>query len=258
MTQSLFETFGGLDLPVSATDVVDTLAPLDPARDTLVSLFQTAINAELLAPWSTIMATLDPTHPLRTGGPNPINDVLPLEPSPTVMQQRKAVFPLLCLHRTGTARYDEIALGGQVERLTQSWDVHYILGPVDTGTLRKVADICVAVTKIVRLVIRRRGHPAFQNGALQWYPAHFGTVGTLGTVTLTGYDGPGQAQFATGPDAPLYYAVTMHLETAEHTVDDPNAFGNFDATDIEIAAGDDADLLPDMAQLQTDVPYQDP
>lgn len=240
-----------------ATGVVDTLDPLDPALDTLLGLFQAAVNAELGPAWGTIMATMPASHPLRAAGPNPINDTLGLEPSPGVMQQRKTGFPLLCVHRTGSAKYDEVAIGGGIERLIQNWDVHYILGPLDVGDLEKVNRICVAVTKVVRMVIRRRGHPAYQGGALQFFPAQIGSIGSLGAVTLTGYDGPGQALFV-GGDGPTYYAVTMHLETAEHTADDVQTFGNFDAADISIASGDADQLLPNMVQAETDVPYQAP
>lgn len=260
MVDSLYEKFGGLSLPVAATDVTDTLAPLDPARDTLARLFEAAINAELGPAWGTVTASLPATHVLVKDGTNPVNDVLLLEPSPSVMQQRKTAFPLLCVHRTGSPRFEQRSVAGQVEALIQPWDVHYILGPLSADDLRRFGDACIAVAKILRLVIRKRGHPAYQSGALQFFPGSFdvGQVGTLGAVQMTGYDGPGQAQYVAGPEAPTYWSIIMHLETSEYTTEDPETFGNYEAADIAIAAGDADELLPNMVQMQTDVPYQNP
>lgn len=258
MTTSLYESFGALELP---PDVLD-MTGLDPARATLAALFSTAINAELAGPWGQATGTLPSTHPLR--GTMPVQDVLELEPSPQVMQQRRAGWPLLCLHRTGAGVLEQHTINGQVERLTQPWDLHYILGPLDVAQMRQLADICIAAVKVVRLCIRRRGHPAYLGGALQFFPTVTGTApdqvvplfpsaSYLGSVELKSYDGPGQAAYAGDEKNVLYYAVTMHLETVEYTTDQDLETDVVAEADISVALqNDDDNPIDDFVQGQTD------
>jgi hypothetical protein len=252
MTTSLYEALGGLDLPIDPAGISTTLAPLDPARTVLAGLFKAAINAELGPAWTKATAGLSHKHLLF--GSLPLADVLELEPSVPVMQDRKPAWPLLCVHRTGTATHEEHTLGGQIQRITQQWGVHYILGPLDVGELRKLSDACIAVAKIVNLCIRRRGHPAYQGGALQFFQGH----GRIGAIRIVSHDGPGQASFASDPKGVQYYATTLVLETVEYSYNVDGADGDFEGLDLTIDAGSDDGVLPGLIYGASDVPYQYP
>ena len=64
MTQSLFQHFGALTLPVVAADVTGTggMVALDPGRDILLGLFRQAIISELGAAWNQVRADLSVTE----------------------------------------------------------------------------------------------------------------------------------------------------------------------------------------------------
>jgi hypothetical protein len=257
-TVSLYETLGGLDLPVEAADVGDTLNALDPGVHLLAELFKAAINGELTDAWQKVVGSTSPVNAGVIGSAHPLYNTLPvadtleLEPTPAIMTQRKAVWPMLCVHRMGRATYDDIAL--QLTRRTQTWGLHYILGPLDVADLHKLNKICVAVTAIVAMVIRDRGHRAYQNGAVQFFP----DTEAFTSIRLVSHEGPGQAKFSESGDSTLYYAVSMELETTETVKDNPDAFGVFDAVDYEIGGGGDDGILPGLIYAQTDVTYQQP
>lgn len=246
---SLFQGLGSLELPVDPAEFTDSLKALDPGLAILTALFKSAINSEFTTAWQRVTATLAAPQPLY--GSLPVADTLELEPTPALMQQRKAVFPLLCVHRSGEALFDEATL--TYDRLTQPWDVHYILCPLDVGDLRKLHFICVAVGKLIRLVIEKRGHPSYESGALQFFP----DKGAFSSIDLVSQQGPGQAQFAGNEDGPIYYAISFKLKTTELSSNDLGAFGNFDAMDASIGVGNADSVVPDLMQVDTSIPSPD-
>lgn len=243
--EALVGEFGDLDFPVT-TSITTTLTPLDPARERLTALFKAAINAELGTAWTTVTNTLDSGHALY--GTSPVQDTLELAPSPAVMTQRKPAWPLMCVYRSGKATLEPFTM--HIDRIVQEWTVDYILGPLDVGDLRKVGDVCIAVAKIIRAVIRRRGHASYDSGALQFFP----DKGGLGAIELKSSEGPGQASFAGDESGTLYYALTMTLETVEHLTDDADEFGAFDAIDFEVGVGSGDGIVPGLIYASTDVP----
>lgn len=257
-TVSLYETLGRLDLPVEAADVGDTYNALDLGVHLLAELFKAAINGELTDSWQKLVGSTSPvnagvlgsTHPLY--GTLPVADTLELEPTPPIMTQRKAVWPLLCVHRTGKATYDEHTM--QLFKRTQTWALHYILGPLDIADLHRLNKVCVAVTGIVAMVIRDRGHLNYQGGAVQF----FGDTQAFSSIRLVDHEGPGQARFSESGDSTVYYAVTMTLETTETVHDKLEANADFDAVDYEIGVGGADGTLPGAVYAQTDVTYQEP
>jgi len=244
---SMFQTFGDLHLPIDAADVATTLEPLDPGLGKLLALFKTAINSEYGPVWHKVVDALPVGHPLRAS--DPVADTLELEPSPSVMQQRKATWPLLCLHRTGEATYERVML--DQDRLTQEWGLHYILSPLDIGDLRRLAPICVAVGKLIRLVIRQRGHKSYEAGELQFFP----DKGGFASIALDSQEGPGQASFAGGDnDGPTYYAVSFKLKTTELAYDDLDGYGEYEGTDVSVGVGTGDAIVPDLIQADTSLP----
>lgn len=230
---------GKLTFPLDSADFTTTLVPLDPACHCLTELFKAAINAEFADVWAEV-ATRSLTGTL------PVQDTLEIEPSVQVMQQRKAVFPLLCVHREGKATLDQITLFE--DRLTQQWAVDYILGPLDVGDVRKLSNICLAVAKLIRLVVRQRGHASYQSGALQF----FSDTSQLASIEVKSVEGPGQASFVGDEKSTLYYAVSIVLETVEVTGDDLESFVPFQAADFDIGIGTDDDIVHGLLYAGSD------
>ena len=247
----MFERLGGLELPVRGSDIGTTwLAALDPQRDRLLDLFASAINSELGEAWTKAK------QGFRKGlGDRPVATKLPDEPTESLLTQLKTPFPLLAIHRSGTGTYEEFTL--EITRLKQPWSLHYILGPLDAIDQRQLKDICIAVAKIVALVIRRRGHQSFEGGTLQFFgdgspeaPAPFSSI------KIVSHEGPGQAVFGGAASGTIYWAIEMRLETSERSsyVDDAHGC-ELDGADITIGVGGSEGVLPAMIIAKTD---QDP
>lgn len=244
----LNQSLGAMSFPINAENFTDSLAPLDPCRDRLLELFRTAINAEFGAVWAKVIGSL-PADSKFQSAEFPVSDVLPMRPSAQLMQQRKPAFPLLCLHREGTFEVEPFTL--ESDRLKQQWQLHYILGPGDVEVERKLLDITQAIGRLIYLVIRARGHAAYESGALQFFPES----GGLESVRLVKQDGPGQAAF-TEDNSVTYWACTWTLESTEIPGDNVGAFGNFDALDAHIAGGDSGNKFPELIVGSSDVPVQ--
>jgi len=254
LANSAYQKFGALDLPLNPDDFTDGLSPLDPAKHTLTELFKAAINAELGEVWDKLVgltngAGLVADHILKDT--EPVESTLELEPSPTVIKEWKADWPLLVVHRTGTGTYEQVTL--QEERLTQQWLVHYILAPgLDVGDARKFVDALTAAAKIIRMVIRDRGHRAYQSGALQF----FDDTTSIASIELKSQEGPGQAQFA-GEGGPVYYAITLTLETVERCTDKTDQFEEGKGLEIDVGVGSQDEILPSLIQGDSEAdPYQ--
>jgi hypothetical protein len=249
---SVFERLGDLEFPfrAPAPGALGGLASLDPSRDLLLELFQSAINSELGPAWAQVIGNLGGQR--ENLGLQPVSDVLPEEPTEQLLRQRKSTFPLLAIHRSGTATYESFTL--EITRLVQPWTLHYILGPLDIIDGRQLKDICVAVAKLVALVIRKRGHQSFQGGALQF----FGELAAdqpspLSSLRLVNHEGPGQAVFGSDGGATMYWAIEMHLESGEISsyVEDGQACA-LDAADINAGAGTGGEILPAVVLAATD------
>jgi len=239
------QSIGALSFPIVADDFTDSLAPLDPTRDRLLSLFQTAINAELGEVWRKIVdSSLDPGS--KFSGTSPANDVLPLRPSLATMQVRKSSFPLLALHRDGEVEYEEYLMNDGL-RMKQSWMLHYIIGPGDVEVERKLSDVVQGVSAVIALVIRQRGHRSYDGGALQFFPG----VGTLSHVKLVKRSPLGQAVFSEDPSV-VYWAVQFTIETTEIAADNEDAYSPVDGIDISMGLTDETGTIPEFIQGTTD------
>jgi hypothetical protein len=203
MTDSLFQRLGDMSMPTKATDVdptILTLAPLDPARDTMLALFAAACNFELGPAW----AVANAGTPLA--GQSVVQDTWPGQPSAEVVRQRAGSFPMLFLSRD-SGKYDDFSLARK--QLTQTWGLHYIMSPIDVGDTRKLQDILVRVGATIMATIERKGHPAYQNGDAVLWSVYLATLNITSAVV-------GQAKFADGAkDAPLYHSLSMELVSTE-------------------------------------------
>ena len=169
---------------------------------------------------------------------------------PTLSLVQEAEFPLLCVYRTGEPAFDHVTI--EEERITQDWGIDYILGPLDVDDIPKLGDICGAVGKAVRLVIRQRGHKSYENGALQFYPDQ----GGFATIQLLSQLGPRQASFPDDESETLYFSVNFRVRTTETSNDDLGAFGPLEAIDYSLGVGDSDEIIPDLVQADSSVPLE--
>ncbi len=252
---SLTERIGSLTLPpdIGTIAAAKALTSLDPARRVLADLFKTAILAELTEAWVAAVANrLTDSHGISPT--LPVADVLELEPTPPIMQARKAEFPLLCVYRSGQAEEEPHTF--YAERTKQPWTVEWILGAGDVATIFQLGDLAVAASKIIGRVCYRGGHPAYQSGALQ-----FGEDSPSGLISIRkrNHEGPGQASFAGDAKGTLYYAITINLESIEHTTEIAGSEqdGIFEGADYEIGVGGAPEgVMPGLVYASTDPVHQ--
>lgn len=243
--RELADSFGGLKLPIStAAPGNEGLAGQDPARKVLLDLFAAAINYELGPIWTKVVAEFGTDHVLS--GTQPVQYKLELAPNPNVLEQVKVAWPLLTLHREGAGEYDDFTLS--IRRLTQQWQLNYILGPTSIEDIRRVGDATVMAAKVIDAVIRNRGHNAYDNGAAQ-----FGAgKGSLSKVLLKSQEGPGQAALIGDEKNVLYYAITLNLETTELLEEDPEAYGPLDGASFAFGVGGGEGTINGLLYADTD------
>lgn len=255
---SLNTSFGGTSFPLDAGTAASTgnLTHADPARRKLIELFEAAINAEMGDAWRAVVGYASgptgfgSTHKLY--GTLPVSDTLELRPTQAHMTQRKARFPLLALHRFGRPLIEAQSL--YQDRLTQTWLLHWILGPADTAECHRLLDVAQAIPKLIALIARANGHPAYESGAAQ-----FGTESEsgIGGIEVVGAEGPEQAQFAGDENGVIYYALTVEIRTVEYTdpggEDSLDNFGDFEAADFKVRVGGGEGAIGGLLDFSTDV-----
>lgn len=250
MTSSVFTAFGGLRLPVSNQDVESSLSSLDPARDRMLAWFAAAINAEFSSAWTEATAALPGDHQLI--GTSPVQDTMPLAPTPGNMGQRKSGFPLLALHRTGEATFEPLTI--EDDQMTQEWHLHHILGPLDIEGERRILDIGQAIGKLLAVTVRHFGHPAYESGANQL------EAGRIESLAVKDMAGPGPAQFDGDENDAIFWATRYTLETTEYTDDITGQMPPFAGLDMSLDVGgaSEPDISPSFIEASTDPAYQDP
>ncbi len=242
---SLLQTFGATAFPAVEDSDNGALTSLDPGRDMLLALFAAAINSELGAAWTAVTDTLPAGHRLR--GTSPVEDTSPAIPTEQNLTQRKAGWPLLVIHRDGRGEFTDYTL--ELDKLTQPWKLHWIVGPLDIIDQRKILDVGQAIAKILRLVVRKRGHKAYQSGALQF----FGDTGAFSSVELTGYVGPDQAGFAGDKSTTFFWAVEADFVTQELSGYVEGSDGaDLEAMDLILGVGGGEGTLPDAVLASSD------
>lgn len=243
----MLATFGSIAFPLDPADYTDSFAPADPTRGTLLALFRAAIIAELGAVWTKVTNTLPSTHDLR--GTDPVEDLLELPPTHEVMQQRKASFPLLCLHRVETRTY--AATSSNNTELAQPWNLHWILGPLDVANSRKLHDACLIIEGIVNGVIAQGYHDAYLAGARQ-----IGSGTSIPRIKVTKAEGPGQSRYGGTDEGPVYWALVITIETAEFGtdtgIDGETGDPILDGAAYDVGAGGPEGRLPSVALGDTD------
>jgi hypothetical protein len=243
MPGPVFESIGDFRLPIPDSGLTGNLSDLDPVRSRLLALFKAALIAELAPAWNRVSGT-----PLD--GKAVVESAVEFEPTKEHLTQFNAEHPVLALHRSGPGVSEAHTL--ELDKITQPWTLHYILGPLDVAGARKLGDLCqVLVPRVIATVIRRQGHPAYESGALQFFPG----TGGLQSIRLVSFEA-GAARYADTTET--VYACTMALEIVETCQDTPGAEGDFDSVGMDIGIGGGEGVIHGLLFADTDAPYQEP
>lgn len=242
----LFQKFGDVEFPALPTQNAQLFSAFDPARDKMLAFFKAAINQELGGSTSTVSA-LSPWGIARAGtvlaAAMPVQDVCYLQPTSDLMKEAGWGMPLLCLYRT-SAIHEEFTLAREVIRTT--WGLDYILPPLPADDRRKLGGVLAGVRALLTLAIRKRSHPAYQNGTLQ-FGQGYGGFDVMRVMTSN--EGP--VAFSEREGSNFYYAMHMEIETSE--LDDTiQEFTDFEGVDLSVGVGGNDGTLPDAVQARTD------
>lgn len=240
LPNSMFRGYGDNTFPIQLGDLVDGNVYADTPRDMMIGLFAAALNDELNDTWATVAAGTE------LAGTAPVVTRLPLEPTTQILEQWKASMPLLCVHRTGEAKYEERTL--DYTHKVQQWGVHYILPPMTLDYLDRFSAVPEIFANTVSLCIRQRGHKAYESGTLQFGDGR----GRLEYIKLLTHQA-GQATFGT-PDGALFMASALVIETGETENLDSSQYTDFDGADWSVGVGGSDGILPDVISLNTDYP----
>ena len=242
----LFLRFGDVQFPAEDVQNAQLFSPFDPARDKMLAFFKAAINQELGGSTTTVTAT-SPWGIARAGtslaSVQPVQDVCYLQPTSDLMKEASWGMPLLCLYRT-SAIHEEFTLTREVIRTT--WGLDYILPPLPADDRRKLGGVLAGVRSLLTLAIRKRSHPAYQNGTLQ-FGQGYGGFDVMRVMTSN--EGP--VAFSEREGGNFYYAMHMEIETSE--LDDTiQEFTDFEGVDLSVGVGGNDGTLPDAVQARTD------
>lgn len=240
---SINRRVGATAFPYSGSDVQATEgAIVDSVQETLLACFKAAILDEFSDAFATATTAID-----SLSGQPVVADTWSGLLTPQVMKQRKPLFPLLSVGWTGQAEWSEYTLG--VDHCKRKWLVNYVLGPLDAGPAQRVDKLPHKIAVLLQLVIRNRGHKAFQNGALLWGDD---TEGRPASISFDSHEA-GQASFAGDESSPLYYGMTANLTTSE-TDFDLNIYPPLTGATFTVGAGGSDGVIPSEIIAQTEFP----
>lgn len=266
----LYSRYADVHFPTKPVSDGQLFSNLDPGRDKMLALFKAAINQELGGSTTTVVST-SAWGIARVGtslaNAMPVQDTMYLSPTPDLMREANLGMPLLCLYRT-SAVHEEFSLSRELIRTT--WGLDYILPPLAPEDRRKLAGVLPAVRMLLNLVIRKSGHPAYENGTLQFGKDY----GNFSIVRVTSSN-EGPIEFSDKEGGNYYYSVHLDMETTElddalgrvegvrsyfmsdgTRIDTPNVvydqYTTFDGVDINAGIGGSEGTLPDAVQARTD------
>lgn len=240
----MYEGIGGHPVPMILADGATEATALDPALTTIAGLFRQVLISELGAAWTQVTNALGSSH--RLYGTSPVADVLELQPTPQVLQERMTKFPLLAVYRKGDARREDHTVAQ--DRWIQDWGVLWILGQADVNEQRKLGAFLVAGAKMLAIAVRRRGHPDYESGALQFFP----TTGGLGSVAINRINADPRRINDQGQTD--WLMLELDLQTTEYGGWEIGAYGNVDYMTLDMAVGDATGVIPSFIQADSRYP----
>jgi hypothetical protein len=243
-TDSLYQTLGGLQLPLQETGAT-TLASLDPARDILLGLFAAALSAELTPRWADVVAsgTLSFTTPVKTQVPHELDEA--------TIQQLKISFPALAVYRE-TENQEVTEHSVWQTKLKSHWGVDYILGPLGIGDRRKLGDALTAAAKIVLMTVERGGHRAYLTND-DGFPVNVLSERDYCNfiTTQVAHFTAGKASFS--DEGESYHAMSLRLTTEEWTEPTASESRDYEGSNLSMSTGNYEGLVPEIVTAKTNV-----
>lgn len=225
--------WGSFRFPVELAAGSSSAGELDTLMSTISGLIAQALRSEMGAAWRKVIGGIASDHPLASGcRVDPVGYICDVEPTAN-LPQLKTTLPILAVYRMGEPTTEQITLC--YEGLRQTWEVDWILGPLDAGLQRKIGGFAPIASDIMRYAIRTGAHPDYNGG-------HCPFFGKCADIKVIGQRGPGVMQLL-GNDA-NYYGVSLTIETLERQV--------FTHGGIEVDA---ASSVHEFEQATTHVPY---
>jgi hypothetical protein len=205
MAASMYGGYGATSFPLQIPLGNHAIDFLDLQQACIGLLLKDAINAELGDEWRRICSRLEDDHFLnRSPGALPVVHVVDMEPSPAVLGQTFAQWPILAVYREGTPTTTQQNIDGE-SGTAEPWAVDWVIGPLDHGDQARVGKFANAVANLVRYVTSEGFHPAHQNGVCV-------TVGIFSQLHAKGQMGPGVAQVIGDEKGNGYYGISIQLE----------------------------------------------
>lgn len=259
----LYLRYGDVNYPLGEVQNGQLFSVADPARDSLITFFKSAINQEFGHSMTSVSAT-SPWGIARVGtslaSAMPVQDTAYLAPTPDLMREANWGMPLLCFYRISSA-HDEFTLS--IEQITTLWGLDYILPPLAPEDRRKLGGILNGIRTLIPLIVRESSHPAYNNGQVQFGVGYGGF-----RKVRVGNTTEGPVAFSDREGGNYYYSIHMEIETIE--LDNPlyeaPEFGNpnsgaitisdkytpLDGVDVNVGVGGSDGLLQDAIQARTD------
>ncbi len=155
--------YGGASYPLPTSTVDPLLKNADPSLYYVLDYFRSVLTKYMGD--RLIAETLLP--PAITAIQSPIQAVLPYDPTP-FMQEQQMKFPLLAVYRKKDKfNWHTIAYHDDVSE----WCVDYILPPLTSGQMERVAPILRTIGAILQNRIENMYDPFYQSGLLVWEAA---------------------------------------------------------------------------------------
>lgn len=186
---------------------------LDPAHVRFTDWVYAAVNAEFAAKgWAQV------TNGSTLQGNDPVETKWLHEPDAASLRQTGIKFPMLCVWPNSEAHTDETLI---IERITTLWSVQYILGPLTPELHRRIGGAMRAFPKLVRALLQKQSHPAFDDGKGQIHATKL-NWSQVRTVSAT------FGKVAENDGSFSFYGSTLVLETIERLTEiEDDTFANF-------------------------------
>lgn len=252
----LWQSNGDVAFPTYGDDVADEqlFSVFDPGRDRLLALFKAAICWEFGRSTSSVESD-SPWGIARVGtklaSALPVADTLYRMPTRAFLRETKVAYPLLALYRM-QATHDEATL--HYDRIACTWGFDYILGPLSADDERRLMGALNAVRMLIPVVIRGRGHPAFESGALQFGQGN----GRFSSIRVT-TSAEGPATFGQDGEGVEFPAIHLELETTElDDADGEHQGAPLEGATFTFGVGGSEDAEPELIIARTEPELMNP